>query len=235
MDNCYNCGIELNDENRTREHIPAQNTFAGYSNEYKQNRLTVPACHTCNNQYSKIDQEVRDAIGIMNEDNEEQQELTRKSVKSIMRRRNWMDRVHFSDGKVVAVSFDYNVFRELHIKNFKGVFYEKYGYPIPDKYGIEIIAEGDEEDQKLMGIAQHLYNYVSEGNDWNVSGHEDIFQYKMKSLTPDANDQIFDSSDLKNALGIVSVLVYHKNLSPVIIAAKKDFLERIKTTRQQRV
>ena len=235
MDNCYNCGIELNDENQTREHIPAQNTFAGYPEEYKQNRLTVPACHACNNQYSKIDQEIRDAIGIMNENNEEQQELTRKSVKSIMRSKNWLDRVHFADGKVVAVSFDYNVIRELHIKNFKGVFYEKYGYPIPDEYDIEIIAEGDEEDQKLMGIAQHLYHYVSEGNNWSFSGHEDIFQYKMKSLTPDDNDQIVDSPDLENALGIVSVLVYHKQLSPVIFAAKKDFLERIKTTRQHAI
>ena len=80
MDLCYNCGNELNSQNRTREHIPAQNMFVGYPDEYKVNRITVPACYSCNNLYSKVDQEIRDAIGIMNEDNMQQHELTRKST-----------------------------------------------------------------------------------------------------------------------------------------------------------
>lgn len=231
MDKCYDCGIELNDDIRTREHIPAQNTFVGYPNEYKTNRMTVPACFDCNNRYSRIDQEIRDAIGIMNNDNDLQGELTQKSVRSIMRRKNWMDRVFFHDGKVVAVSFDYSSFRELHIKNFKGLFFEKYGYPIPEDYGIEIIAEGDEEDQKLMGYAKHLFNYVSKGGNWSYSGHSDIFEYKLKSLSPDENNMIVDDPDLTKALGIVGVLSYHKNLCAVVIAAKKDFLENIRKER----
>ena len=232
MEKCYNCGIDLTNENKTREHIPAQNTFVGYPPEYKNNRLVIPACHTCNNQYSKIDQEIRDAIGIMNENNDMQGELTRKSVKSIMRRENWMDRLHFDDGKVSAVTFDYNEFKNLHIKNFKGVFYEKFGYPLPEEFEVEIIAEGDEEDKKLMGIAQNLYNYVAEGNHWKVSGHQDVFQYKIKTLTPDEKGQITDADNLENTLGIVGVLVYHKTISPVIFAAKKEYLEKIKKDRQ---
>lgn len=232
MEKCYNCGINLTDENKTREHIPAQNTFVGYSPEYKENRLVVPACHTCNNQYSKIDQEIRDAIGIMNEKNDMQEELTRKSVKSIMRRKNWMDRLHFDNGKVSAVTFDYNEFKKLHIKNFKGIFYEKFGFPLPNEFEIEIIAEGDEEDQKLMGIAENLYNYVAEGNHWNISGHKDVFQYKIKTLTPDEKGNIIDVDSLDYAIGIVAVLVYHKTISPVIFAAKKEFLEKIKKERE---
>lgn len=230
MDRCYNCGTELTEQIKTREHIPAQNIFVGYPPEFKENRLTAPACHDCNNQYSKIDQEIRDAIGIMNEDNDQQEELTRKSVKSIMRRKNWIDRVHISNGKVEAVTFDYNIFKELHIKNFKGIFYEKYGCPIPDEFEIGLIAEGDEDDENLMGIAKDMYSHVAEGNNWKVSGHEDVFQYKIKSLTPDTSGKILDSPDLENVLVVAGVMIYHKNLSPVIIAAKKDYLEKIKNT-----
>ena len=86
---CYNCGQEFDKEKITREHIPAQNTFVGYPDNYKSNRLVVPACFDCNNRYSKIDQEIRDAIGIMNEDNELQNEMTAKAVRSIMRNQNW--------------------------------------------------------------------------------------------------------------------------------------------------
>jgi hypothetical protein len=228
MNQCYNCGVELNDQNRTREHIPAQNTFAGYPNEYKVNRLTVPACFECNNKYSKTDQEIRDAIGIMNDDNALQQELSRKAVASIMRNHNWPERIEWKNGKVGGVLFNYNTFRELHIKNFKGVFYQKYGFPIPEEYEIQIIAEGDYDDLKLNNIAKFLTDYVYDGGDIKFSGHPDIFQYKTKTITPMEDGlTINDSPTLDNALGIVGVLDYHKNIKAVIIAAKKDYLQSI--------
>lgn len=83
MQLCYNCGNEFPEENITREHIPAQNLFVGYGNEYKVNRLVVPACFDCNNQYSQIDQEIRDAIGIMNNHNDDQIELTRNRLNQL--------------------------------------------------------------------------------------------------------------------------------------------------------
>src|SRR5690606_20878167 len=101
-------------------------------------------------------------------------------------------------------------------------------YSIPDDFNVEIIAEGDFEDEKLSNIAEYLTNYVSEGGDFKVSGHPDIFQYKLKTLTPMyEGDQINDSPTLDNALGVVGVLIYHKKLSAVIIAAKKDYLQSI--------
>lgn len=40
---CYNCGCEFTDDNKeTVEHIPMQALYAGYSPEYKINRITVP-------------------------------------------------------------------------------------------------------------------------------------------------------------------------------------------------
>lgn len=229
MKQCYNCGIELTKENRTKEHIPAQNTFIGYAPEFKLNRITVPACFDCNNEYSKIDMEIRDAIGIMNENDEKQAEMTKKAVEAIMRDKNWPDRLEIIDGKVVSVTFSYDTFKKLHIKNFKGLFYHKYGFPLPDDFKIEIIAEGDFEDVKLNSIAQFLSDYISDGGDFQISGHKDIFQFKLKTLTPmhDGN-HINDSPTLDNALGVVGLLVYHNNLKAIIIAAKKDYLETIK-------
>ena len=32
---CYNCGIELENKDVTREHIPARNLFEGYDEKYK--------------------------------------------------------------------------------------------------------------------------------------------------------------------------------------------------------
>lgn len=228
MQICYNCGNEFPEENITREHIPAQNLFVGYGDEYKVNRLVVPACFECNNQYSQIDQEIRDAIGIMNNNNEEQIEFTRKSVKSIMRRKNWADRLFFSEGKVLAVDFSYNDFKKLHIKNFKGVFYNKYQRALPKDFEVEIIAEGDEDDEKLMGIGKLFYDYVVEDDNFLVSGHEDIFMYNIKTMNPTESEFVVDNGDIENSLCVIGVLVYHKNLCAIVIAAKKEFLEGVK-------
>ena len=130
-------------------------------------------------------------------------------------------------GRVVSVSFSYDSFKELHIKNFKGAFFDKYGYPIPDEYVIDIIAEGDQEDPNLNGIGKMLFGYVAEGNNWNISGHEDIFKYKLKSFTPTDGENVFDTPELDNSLGVVGILIYHKSILAVVIAAKKDFLESL--------
>ena len=82
---CYNCGIDLNKSIKTKEHIPAKAYFVGYGDDYKNNRITVPACRKCNDQYSKLDNEIRDAIGVSNENEADLMELTRKSTKSIFR------------------------------------------------------------------------------------------------------------------------------------------------------
>jgi hypothetical protein len=229
MIKCYNCGNEFPQDQITREHIPAQNIFGGYGDEYKKNRIVVPACFECNNQYSLIDQEIRDAVGIMNDKNQEQNEMTRKSVKSIMRRSNWVDRLMFSDdGRVMAVNFSYDEFKKLHIKNFKGLFYHKYGRPLPEDFEVEIIAEGDEDNQKLVGIGKIFFEYVNANDGLFPSGHEDIFMYNIKTMNATETEEIIDTGDVDSALCIVGVLVYHKNLTSIVIAARKDFIEKVK-------
>jgi hypothetical protein len=223
--NCYNCGIELTAETNHAEHVPAKNLFSTYPDEFKKELLTVPSCFDCNNDFSKIDQEIRDAIGIMNENNDLQSEMTRKAVKSIMRRSNWINRVvSVDDGRAFEVSFSYDDFEKLHIKNFKGLFYAKYGFPIPNDYEIKIIAEGDEDNDKLQSIAKFLYGYTDEGIEWNTIGHEDVFQYKIKAMIPDKNGMIYDNVDIKNAVGFVCTMHYHNAIKPLIIASKTNFI-----------
>jgi transcriptional regulator NrdR family protein len=125
MDKCYDCGVNLTKEIKTREHIPAQNLFSGYDETYKINRLVVPACDSCNQKYSKIDQEIRDVLGVINDSNYRQKELTRKAIKSIMRNSNWKKRVDVNGNEIIeniVVSFSYNSLKNFILKILKELF-----------------------------------------------------------------------------------------------------------------
>ena len=78
---CYNCRKKISKKESTKEHIPAKALFSGYGIEFKENRITVYACEKCNNDYSKIDQEIRNAIGVTNDDTEDEsaKEFIKKS------------------------------------------------------------------------------------------------------------------------------------------------------------
>lgn len=226
-DVCYNCGKELTPKTYTVEHVPAKNLYEGFGEEFKKNRLTVPACFDCNNKYSKIDQELRDALAVKNDDTDYKQGLTAKGVRSIMRRSNWKDRTHFNhQGQVIAVDFSYDDLRQLHIKNFKALFFKKYGIPVPDDFQIDIIADGD--DDKLP-TAQILHDYLRIDKDFEYSGHPDIFKYILKDITPDIeNDTIVESNDFNKLVGVAGILVYHEDMAAIVVAGKQDWIKSCK-------
>lgn len=225
---CYNCGQVLTVDNATVEHVPAKILYEGFEDKYKVNRITVPACFACNNLYSKIDQEIRDALAVKSDDPQQKQVLTGKGVRSILRRSNWSDRIHIdNDGEVVAVDFNYGDLRQLHIKNFKALFFRKYGFTVPDNFMIDIIADGD--DDKIE-TAQVLYDYLRTDKEFEYSGHPDIFKFILKDLTPDIpNDTIFESRDFDKLVGVAGLLIYHDDIGAVILAGKKDFVESCKS------
>ncbi len=228
---CYNCGIPLTADIATVEHVPAKNLYEGFGDEYKVNRITVPACFVCNNLYSKIDQEIRDALAIKSDDPQQKKDLTGKGVRSILRRSNWSHRTHFNNnGQVVAVDFNYGDLRQLHIKNFKALFFRKYGFPVPENFIIDIIADGD--DDKIE-TAQVFHDYLRTDKEFEHSGHPDIFKFILKDMTPDIpNDTIYVSGDFDKLVGVAGLLVYHDDIGAVIIAGKKDFVERCKPKRK---
>lgn len=225
---CYNCGIELTKEEKTREHIPAKNLYLGYPEEYKNNLIVVDACLDCNQKYSKIDQEIRDAIGFMNDDNMMQKELTEKSIKSIFRKKEF-NKIGIENGKLYK-SFNYNDFRELHLKNFKGIIYYNYKEPLLEEFILEVISEGDEEDGKLMMIKKLFQNYLN-SKEWKISGHTDIFKYRyvMINLKKEGLNKDFSETDnIDDCDMIVGEFFYHNRFNPIIFATKKESLESIR-------
>ena len=124
---CYECGLTIQDGDGDREHIPAQCMYTGYGDDYKKNRIIVPSHKACNHKYSKIDQELRDVIGMITNNQEEKADLTSKSVRSVFRKNNGIDRISSNDGSM-SIEFNYGQLRDLHIKNFKGIFYKKENY-----------------------------------------------------------------------------------------------------------
>lgn len=225
--NCYNCGIEL--EEKTREHIPAKSLYEGYSDEYKRNIIVVDACFECNNQYSKIDPEIRDVIGFTNDDNIMQKRLTEKSIKSMKRKKDF-DRMRIETGKLCR-TFNYNDLKNLHLKNLKGVFYHDFKTPLPAEFILEVIAEGDEDDKKKMEIKRMFKEYLGQ-KEWKISGHEDIFKYRyvMINLERESKDYDFISEvdSIEDCELIVCEFFYHNKLNPLIFATKKNFRQNLK-------
>lgn len=220
---CYNCGVELNKTNWTKEHIPAQCLFDGYDETYKLNRITVPGCKKCNDEYAKIDQEIRDVLAIKNDDVTQKSELTKKGIRSILSKANWKDRVFMDEhGKPTSFDFSYSDLRQIHIKNFKALFVKKYGVIVPEKFQIEIIADGDEN---LLKTAQVIHDYLTHDNKWKVSGHKDIFKFILKDITINNEQTVFaESGDLSKATAVAGLLVYHDDVGAVVVAGDKDFI-----------
>lgn len=226
---CYNCGLDFSKKDITKEHIPAKNLFSGYQDSHKKNLITVHGCGSCNHQYSVIDQEIRNAIGIMNDKNPDQQEITRQAVKSILMSKDGKKRLHFSEnGNVMGVSFNYATLVELHKKHFKALFYERYQKVFNvDEYNLQVICEGDEDDEKAMQVFHSMSNYLNDQTPWSISGHEDIFQYKMKTLADLGGNKMGPTISVDDAFGITAILVYHKNLCAVVVAMKKNFVNKL--------
>lgn len=223
---CYNCGCEFTDDNKkTVEHIPMQALYAGYSSDYKNNRITVPGCYKCNHEYAKIDHELRDFIGITNNDNDAQLELTDKAVRNITRVKDFWKRLSPLDGGL-GVEFNLDSLAEIHKKHFKGLFYHKYKIPLSKEYEIRVIADGDENDTKLIEYVNIFHEQLEVGNiTWSVSGHQDIFQYRLSTLRCDCSDMYKVIDDVPNGSDwIICEMIYHKERYAMCLAAKTKFL-----------
>jgi hypothetical protein len=218
---CYDCGKVIHKDDRDREHIPAQCFYSGFGPDYKKNRITVDAHKACNQKYSKIDQELRDAIGISIDNQKGNSELTSKSIRSILRKRSGIERIT-SEKREMFVDFNYGDLRLLHIKNFKGIFYKEFGIPIPEKLFIEIITDGDQENfsYEVMNL---FYQIVNQSIDeWKISGHKDIFKYKL-GVFENNNLSTFDINS--NEQIIFCVMIYHEEIVCFGFATTKSLID----------
>ena len=187
MKKCYNCGVlfsKIKKTERTKEHIPAKALFDGYPQEYLANRKTVPACSACNQAYSKIDSQIRDLIGVKDEADTEKKGLVAKTFKSILRNPNKLnEKIIIANGKYL-VKFEIHLIEKLHIKNFKGIYTITTKNPLPYIYKLDVYSEGQSEDKLNLGL-KFIKKIKMLGN-WNVSGHQNVFKYKMVAILDDS-------------------------------------------------
>lgn len=223
MKKCYNCGIPMNElekSNRTKEHIPAKALFVGYPVEYKDQRKTVPACRICNEEYSKIDDELRDVIGVLNNGENHKSELTEKSIRKILSNKKELnDRMHIEDGEI-AFSFNATSLDKLHKKNFKGIYSIIKGEPLTDEYELDIYSDG--QDEKKLDLGFTFLEEMEKLGNWNKSGHDDVFRYKIAHFDLKTDKLTEFEKETENALFLISAIEYNRTVVSVVVAVKSE-------------
>ena len=225
---CYNCGKELKPGEVTKEHIPAKTLFEGYDEKYKKNRITVPACCECNNNYSLTDEEFRNMIGI-GAKRQENNEIAHKAVRSILRKDPQHKQLVFDSLRnVLGVKICQGPIADFHKKNFKGLFYHQYGFPLPGNYELGVNMDEEDFSQFTLGII----GYLQECFEWKFSGHRDVFSYCIQPLRLDElKAKQTKKKDLELDKGeniIVGILVYNQEHAAMVFAIRKEYLEDIK-------
>lgn len=239
--NCYNCGKKVSNDSRIEkettgnevlknipEHVPAKCFYVGVQDSFKQNLITVPACYTCNNGFSGFDDELRNILGIANDSMTEGEELTAKSVRAVLKKSNWTDKIRTdADGKVFAVSFNRQHVYNIYEKNFKALFYHEYK-TTSENFNPAILFDGFGMNPNVIkafkndlhALQQHvgfLHNLLVQNATPKVSGHRDIFEYAMLPVTG-RNGYMKPETDVTNASAILMMQIYHQTIRPIIIA-----------------
>ena len=215
--NCYNCGNEIDSSKSTKEHIPARSLFEGYDEAYKVNRITVDACLKCNGQYSPTDEEFRNMIGIIAK-RKENNKISEKSVRSILRKDKDNTRLHFEGfDKVSGVTFSKGSIEDFHKKNFKGLFKYQYNKVLLDNYGLWVNIDENDWSKPTLAMLGFLEMF-----EWKCSGHVEIFKYKLqpfrlhienplkKDLIPESDESFYLCLMAYNEEHAALVLAYNK-------------------------
>ncbi len=216
---CYNCRTSLNPNQNHKEHIPAKCLFDGFPNQYKNNRITVPACYSCNQMFSPLDEEFRNLIGLINK-HPEAIELTDKTTRSIERWTSRKARLLFNrfSSKPIAMQFNLSDIANTHIKNFKGLYYHLYNHPIQNNY--KIVAHFDKNFQTEK--SQKLVNYLTKNFSFKVSGHENVFRYILQPFRPNYQFDGSDITPLSDEKYFLALLSYTKNHAALVLAEKHN-------------
>lgn len=218
MERCYNCGIEISKKEGTltREHIPAQNLYAGYDEKYKNNRIVVPSCAACNNGSNKVDEEFRNLIGTISDEGQ-LDVISEKTAKSIVTRNKQYNRLTMDNlGHVRGVSFDKVMINDNHIKIFKGLFYHQYGIPLPDNYKVMATFDPTENTGSMV-------KYLQENFEWKASGHPDVFEYILQPFREGlVNPDKLDLVPVDQEPFYLGLLSYNKSHAAVVIATNRE-------------
>lgn len=219
---CYHCGNDFVLEELTKEHIPPRCFSDAYPPEYKVNRITVPCCHPCNNEFSKIDSELRDAIAIAKDGSDGNQKFLEKGIKSVVRRKKLGQDYSFdTKAKTYAIDFDYSLFEQMFLKCHKGLFYHKFGVPV-DEHFVTTNNQKHVNEQHDTPIHQRMEQLHKENPEsFLVSGHPDIFQASILAFQATDKGTFEVTDDLDKCFAVTSYLVFHDIIDCVVVSVKK--------------
>lgn len=217
----------LEKKHRTKEHIPAKAFFVGYPIEYKDQRKTVPACYSCNQDYAKIDDKLRDVIGFLNNGEPNKSELTRKAVKNVLSHKKEINERLSFEKDCVKISFKVSDLDKLHKKNFKGVFHLTTGQPISEEFVLDVYSDG--HDKKKLDLGFQFLNEIEHMGQWKKSGHEEVFEYEITYYNFNKNKLEKFEKNIENPLFLVSAMKYNNLIISLVIAAKPEIKKVIIT------
>ena len=230
MKKCYNCGIPLNTlqkSYRTKEHIPAQTFFNGYPEEYKDQRKTVPACYDCNQEYSKIDDQLRDLIGVINENDPQKAEITKNTIKKILVNKKELNKRMLIKENNIWFTFDMNLIDKLHKKNFKGIYYKISNQPLPDFFKLDVYSLG--QDLKKLELGETFITELKNIGNWDKSGNKKVFKFKIGYVDLVNTKMIEFNSKTENKEPDILVCAMEYNLSVIaLVVGMKPNMENFK-------
>lgn len=207
LNECYLCGVLLDKNNSSKDHIPSQCLFYGFPNKYKINRITVPCCKKCNIELSKYENEFRNLIGVTANKNKRLKPICVKSVRELLRNNNLSRLLISCDNKICGIEFSNIPILKSIDKNFKGVFYKINGFRLPNYFQLYYLSQLDVPQD--LNIDNCLYS-----SKWYYSGNENIFKIKIVFL----NTKMEKTLSINNTSFIISKLVFHKNYIYYVIA-----------------
>lgn len=215
MMKCYNCGIELDNQKVTREHIPPQNLFEGFPNEYKSDRITVPSCFNCNNGKSILDEEFRNLIGVIS-NNPLNKSITEKTIRGIKRRWNSYENRHvLLQNKFPGVIFNENGTKDYIKSIFKGIYFDETQTPLPNEFDIYPILQ----NQKIPYSLHKAMQKIRDNYYWKFSGNRRVFEYTIKEITFKNSRYYINSLTNKTTPKyIVAILTFNTTLTAIVLA-----------------
>jgi hypothetical protein len=215
MNLCYDCGKPIDPKDEDKEHIPQKCLLDDVPTDQRGSFITIPAHKTCNNKYSKIDNALRDIIGLSSD---EESKTTDKSIRSLLRQSDEkiFSKVSF-EKKEAYINFNIEDVRNSHIKNFKGIFYREYGQPLPDDFDVNVLTDFNnfEDIQNGIKLTQRFLEMPNVRE--SISGSAEVFKARTIALSPQGNPiEIFN----EGILLVISELIYHNKMSALVIARK---------------
>lgn len=218
---CYNCTKEFEKNEMTKEHIPPRCFSDAYPESFKKDRITVHCCDGCNKLYAKSDSELRDMIAILKDGNDGNQKFLEKASKSILRSKKVGKDVMIDFEKDEAfVNIKYGAVEELFLKCHKGIFYDKFGFPVDVNFETMVNQKmvNEKHNDEFTFALENTHKSLL--NSFVISGNDKIFKSSILAFkrTPSG---IAVTDRIEEAFLVSSYSVFHNTVDSLVFSIRK--------------